>query len=330
MACWLITGATGFVGRHVLELLKHELKREQRTDDEIVVLGRRRPPGWPEERFVAADLAKPETLGRAVKTVLPDYVIHTAGRTPPAADEVLLQANFWGTIQLLKALRGLNRRVKVTLAGSAAELGPVPPAKLPVSESYPPDPVDAYGRSKHLATIAALAEWPPLEVSVARVFNPVGPGMPPTQAFGEFATQLLAPGADPLPLLVGELETKRDFIDVRDVARALIALALRGQSGLAYHVGSGVSRSVREGLELLLRQSGRTVRLCVDPHRRERKGPVDSRADIRRITQHTGWLPEISLEQSLADFWHERLAQHVAAAAPVAARLPLTAEIAHL
>ena len=209
------------------------------TDDAIVVLGRRCPLGWPEDRFVAADLAEPDALGRAVRAVAPDYVIHTAGRTPPAADEVLFQANFWGTIRLLKALRALNRRVKVTLAGSAAELGPVPPAKLPVAESYPPDPVDAYGRSKHLATIAALAEWPPLEVTVARVFNPVGPGMPPSQAFGEFATQLLSPGSDPLPLVVGDLEARRDFIDVRDVARALIALALRGQSG------TGVSRRQR-------------------------------------------------------------------------------------
>ena len=325
MACWLITGATGFVGRHALDLLKSELEREGRADDAIVVLGRRCPPGWPEDRFIAADLAEPEAVGRAVRAASPDYVIHTAGRTPPAADEVLFQANFWGTIRLLKALRALNRRVKVTLTGSAAELGPVPLAKLPVAESYPPAPVDAYGRSKHLATIAALAEWPPLEVSVARVFNPVGPGMPPSQAFGEFATQLLSPGSDPLPLLVGDLETKRDFIDVRDVARALIALALRGQSGLVYHVGSGVSRSVREGLELLFSQSGRTVRLCVDPHRRARKGPADSRADIRRITQQTGWQPEISLEQSLADFWHERLAQNAAAAAPTGARLPLTA-----
>jgi GDP-4-dehydro-6-deoxy-D-mannose reductase len=321
MACWLITGATGFLGRHVLELLK----RESRTDDVIVVLGRRCPQGWPEDHFIAADLTEPEALCRAFTSIEPDYVIHTAGRTPPAPDDVLFQANFWGTIRLLNALRGLNRPLRVTIAGSAAELGNVPPAKLPVGESYPPAPVDAYGRSKHLATIAALAEWPPLEVNIARVFNPVGPGLPPSQAFGEFASQLLSPGADPLPLLVGQLEAKRDFIDARDVARALIALVLHGQSHLVYHVGSGVSRSVGDGLELLLRLSGRTVRLCVDPHRRSLKGPLDSRADIRRITQQTGWQPEIPLEQSLADFWHDRLAQNAASAPPACTRLPLTA-----
>ena len=62
MTCWLITGATGFVGRHVLNLLKHEVVREGHTDDAIVVLGRRCPLGWSEERFVAADLAEPEGL----------------------------------------------------------------------------------------------------------------------------------------------------------------------------------------------------------------------------------------------------------------------------
>ncbi len=95
-------------------------------------------------------------------------------------------------------------------------------------------PRDAYGRSKYLATSAGLAERSPLEVMVARVFNPIGPGTPPTQAFGRFADRLTDPDADPLDLVVGDLDARRDFIDVRDVARAMIALALQrsGRAGL--------------------------------------------------------------------------------------------------
>ena len=273
MATWLITGATGFLGRHVLEVLDSELLSEGRTGDAVFVLGRRCPPGWPEHSFVRADLDDPIGLREAIGKVVPDHVIHTAGQTPPAADDVLYQGNFWATIRLLNALRSLNRRVRVTLAGSAAELGPVPPAALPVAESYPCSPLDAYGRSKWLATIAGLAERPPLEVTVARVFNPIGPGLPPTQAFGEFAAQLTAEVADPLPLLVGNLESRRDFIDVRDVARALVAVSLRGQPRLVYHVGCGQSRSVGEGLDLLVRLSGRSVKVCVDPRRHAEKAP---------------------------------------------------------
>jgi nucleoside-diphosphate-sugar epimerase len=323
MATWLITGATGFLGRHVLGALGNELERAGRSGDSIIVLGRHRPPGWPEQAFVMADLDKPDRLREAIRSIEPDHVIHTAGRTPPAPDEELYRGNFWATIRLLNALRTLNRRVRVTLAGSAAELGQVPPSDLPVDESYPCGPIEAYGRSKWLATIAGMAEKPPLEVVIGRVFNPVGPGLPPTQAFGEFAAGLLAPGADPLPLLVGNLDARRDFVDVRDAARALVALAEHGQAGSVYHVGSGESRPVGEGLDRLIALSGRAVKLIVDPRRLARKGPSDSRADINRITSHTPWRPSIPFEQSLADLWKDAketssVRAREAAAAPAA------------
>ena len=206
-------------------------------------------------------------------------------------------------------LRALNRRVRVTLAGSAAELGPVPPADLPVDESYPCNPTEPYGRSKWLATVAGLAERPPLEVMVGRVFNPVGPGPPrrPRPSASSPRSSALRT-ADPLPLVTGNLEARRDFIDVRDAARALVAVALRGQPGTVYHVGTGTSRPVGEGLDRLIRLSGRSVKVCVDPRRQARKGPTDSRADIRRIEAHTGWSPCISFEQSLEDLWRRRRA----------------------
>ncbi len=188
-------------------------------------------------------------------------------------------------------------------------------------------PVDAYGRGKQLATIAGLAERPPLEVIVARVFNPIGPGQPANQAFGEFAAQLMAESSDPLPLLAGNLEARRDFIDVRDVVRALVTVSFHGRPGLVYNVGTGQSRSVGEGLELLVRLSGRAVKVCVDPRRYVRKGPVDSRADIGRIMSHTGWKPAIPFEQSLADLWNDlRMKTGWGRSTPeVATRLPRTA-----
>jgi nucleoside-diphosphate-sugar epimerase len=307
MTTWLITGATGFLGRHVLGALDAELAKTERLADRVYVLGRRCPGGWPEERFVRADLDDPEGLREAIRRIAPDQVIHTAGRTLPAADDDLYRSNFWATIRLFNALRSLNRPVRVTLAGSAAELGAVPASELPVAETRSCNPNDAYGRSKWMATVAGLAERPPLEVSVARVFNPIGPGLPQTQAFGEFAAQLLAQGAEPLPLLVGNLEIRRDFIDVRDVARAMVAVALRGRSRLVYHVGTGQSRPVGDGLNTLIHLSGRSVKLCIDPRRGHRKAPVDSRANISRIMDHTGWTPTIPFEQSIHDLWKERM-----------------------
>jgi nucleoside-diphosphate-sugar epimerase len=325
MAKWLITGATGFLGRHVLDALESELGAPARDGEKIALLGRSRPDGWPDEAFVPANFDDPDGLRETIRSVAPDQVIHTAGRIPPASDEELYRGNFWTTIRLFNALRGLGRPVRVTIAGSAAELGPVPAAELPVDESHPCNPIEAYGRSKWLATIAALAEKPPLEVMVGRVFNPVGPGLPATQAFGGFAAQLLSGGADPLPLVTGDLEARRDFVDVRDAARAMVSIALRGQPGKVYHIGTGSSRPVGEGLDQLIRLSKRSVKVCVDHRRRARKGPADSRADIRRITAHTGWTPSIPLEQSLSDLWTEAKRPHAASGRHAGIPLPLTA-----
>jgi GDP-4-dehydro-6-deoxy-D-mannose reductase len=205
----------------------------------------------------------------------------------------------------LSALRSLKKPIRIVISGSAAELGPVETDQLPVDETFRGYPRDAYGRSKALATAAALAEKAPLEVIVARVFNPIGPGTPPTQAFGRFVDRLSEPGPDPLELDVGDLDARRDFIDVRDVARALLELIARGCPGLIYNVGTGLSHRVGEGLDRLIALSGRAVRVTVDPARLNRRGPADSRANIDRITAHTAWRPAIAWEQSLHDLWHQ-------------------------
>ncbi len=305
MAIWLLTGASGFVGRHVLDVLQAQDEELAHGENRVVVLGRRCPSGWPDADFVAADLQDPAGLRRAIGQIAPDFVVHTAGKTPPAPDDELYRANFWGTMHLLHALQPLRKPVRVVLLGSAAELGSVDSADLPVGENHPCDPRDAYGRSKWLATVGGLADRSDLEVLVARVFNPIGPGLPETQAFGRFAARLSEPGPDPLPLSVGDLNSLRDFVDVRDVARATIALALHGRKRLVYHVGTGESHKVGDGLDLLIKLSGRAVQVEVDPSLENRRGPADSRADISRIVAHTGWRPRIAWQESLADLWRE-------------------------
>jgi GDP-4-dehydro-6-deoxy-D-mannose reductase len=303
MAVWLVTGGGGFVGRHVLEALSEAPAGPSGSGAEIVALGRHHPANAAGYRFVQADLNDPDGLAESLQGLAPDFVIHTAGKTPPAADEELYRANFWSTTHLLGALRRMRKPIRVVLAGSAAELGPVEARYLPVGEDYPVDPVGAYGRSKLLATRSGMAERPPLEVVCARIFNVIGPGLPHTQAFGAFAARLAEPGPDPLNMPVGRLDTRRDFVDVRDVARALVALASHGAAGQLYHVGTGVSRSVGEGLDDLVGRSGRTIVTREDPALMQRPGPLDSRAAIDRIVKATGWEARISFEQSLDDLW---------------------------
>jgi GDP-4-dehydro-6-deoxy-D-mannose reductase len=268
---------------------------------EVRAMGRRCPRDWPAEHFVPADLIDPKSVASAVRSASPAVVFHLAGKTPPAPAEELYVSNTVATALLLDALRDRGTPARVILAGSAAELGPVDEDALPVGEGHPCRPADAYGLSKWLATTAGLAAGPPLEVVVARIFNLIGPGTPENQSLGRFAARLADPAT--ADLIVGRLDTRRDFIDVRDVARACIALALRGRAGLVYHVGTGRSQCVGDGLDRLLQISGSPARVRTDPQLAAHAGPRDSRADIRRIVEHTGWRPQIPWEQSLDDLW---------------------------
>jgi nucleoside-diphosphate-sugar epimerase len=301
MPVWLVTGGSGFLGRHLLQALLDLLS----PGVDVIALGRRLPSGWPARSFLAADLNEPAQLAQALKSTAPEVVFHLAGRTPPGDPEAFYRDNTLATVRLLDGLRALDRPVRVVLVGSASELGPVAAEDLPVGEDYPCRPADGYGLSKWLATAAGLAARPPLEVVVARVFNPIGPGLPATQAFGRFAARLAEPGPDPVELKVGDLDARRDFIDVRDVARALIALAGRGQAGMVYHVGTGQSQRVGDGLARLIELCGREVTVEVDPELAAGRGRSESRAGIGRIVAGTGWRPEISWERSLDDLWDE-------------------------
>ncbi len=304
MPVWLITGGSGFLGRHLLA----RIGAAPPVGVEAVAIGRRPPAGLPFGSFIPVDLDDREGVHRAVSRVGPDVTFHLAGRTPPASPAELYRSNTMATVHLLDALRDSGRRTRVVLVGSAAELGPVAVEDLPVGEDYPCRPGDPYGLSKWLATAAGLAARPPMEVVVARVFNPIGPGLPGSQALGRFA-QVLASGSGPIRLAVGDLDARRDFVDARDVARALLALADRGLPGRAYHVGTGRSSRVGDGLDRLIALSGRVVTVDVDPGLARPRGPSDSRADVRSIAADAGWSAEIAWDRSIRDLWDDAVAR---------------------
>lgn len=299
VATWLITGCSGFVGRHVVS--------ELAGDPSIHVVGAGRALQSRNERldeYVALETESIDAWAAVFRRFSPRVILHLAGRTPPADQATMFRDNVELTRVILEALKLADSSARFVHCGSAAELGDVPVDRLPVDESYDPIPLTDYGRSKWDAVRLVLDSPAPIEPVVGRIFNVIGPGQPANQVFGRYAREFMTTGRNRNePLVVGGLNNRRDFVDVRDAARALITLGREGQGGHVYHIGSGVSRSVREGLTILARLAGIEPQFFDDES--AAKGPGDSIADIGRIQRDTSWRPIVAFERSIEDLWHE-------------------------
>jgi GDP-4-dehydro-6-deoxy-D-mannose reductase len=311
----LITGIAGFVAGHLMRLL-HECGVE--------VSGTYRP-GLEPAGFATglhvwpADLADRAALSEALRATSPDWVFHLAGLSsePEARQhpEQAYAANFLGTLHLLEAAHALEHRPRVILAGSSAEYGLVHPEENPVREEQPLRPVSPYGVSKAAMGLLAFQYGTEhgLEILHVRAFNHTGPGQREGFAASSFACQIAEAeaGLRPPEIEVGNLSARRDLSDVRDVARAYVALAERGAPGQVYNVGSGRAVAIQEVLDQLISLSRIPIRAVPSPARFR---PVDVpllQADITRVCSATGWQPQISLPQTLADLlegWREHVA----------------------
>ena len=291
----LVTGASGFVGRHLREHLEAQ-------GDTVVGLDREHGPDGP-----GIDIGDPAALGTAVAEARADAVYHLAGWSDVGSswhDPVaVLRANAEGTLNVLTAVRvaGATRVLVVT---SAEVYGIVEEADLPLTESQPLRPASPYAASKvaadYIALQAVLGHG--MDVVRARAFNHLGPGQNPAFLAPALAARIArneVEGGDEVP--VGNLSARRDFTDVRDVVRAYRLLIERGERGEVYNVCSGRAVAVQELADILLSMARHPMHLVADPARRR---PVDTPVLVgsaERLTAATGWRPEIPLDRSLAD-----------------------------
>ena len=286
--------------------------------DRVVAVSRSgRAPGGEVEAAHAVDLLDADATRRAVADAGPEVVHHLAalasvGRSweDPART---LRENVVATTNLLEAVRAEAPNARVVLVGSGEIYGA--PDRLPVGEDAPLRPASPYAVSKAAADLlGALYETAHgLDVVRTRSFNHAGPGQSPTYAIASFAKQVAAgrrAGDDPIRVVSGNPDSRRDFTDVRDVARAYRLLAEGAPAG-AYNVCSGRSTSVAEIVALLGEAAGVRVKHEVDPARVRARDVPEVRGAYDRLREATGWEPEIPLERTLADTvaaWEEALA----------------------
>lgn len=294
----LITGVNGFTGRHLAAALGR--------DADLVVLGtgRRARPAVPLAGYRACDLADDRQVAGLIDWARPDVVYHLAAAWGAAAAEDTMAVNVRGFEHLRDHLRrvAFGRAVRLLVVGSAAEIGPVDAAALPVGESVVCRPATPYGRSKHEVVRAALAEPAEsgLDVVVARPFNLLGAGLDRRLAPGAFAAAVQAVARGETDTIrTGWLGARRDYLDVADAVAAYRLLAERAAPGTLAHVCSGRAVRIGELLERLLAIAGVQARVVAAAEPRDHD-IAEIRGSHARLTALTGWQPRVSLEQSLA------------------------------
>jgi GDP-4-dehydro-6-deoxy-D-mannose reductase len=300
----LVTGASGFVGRHVVAAL---------------TAAGHQALGWagPHDDgagHVRVEILDPDAVQRAVADAEPDAVVHLAGNAfVPQATERPLEAvhvNAVGAANVLEGARAYRERtrrpVRVVIGGSASVYGEQREERMPLDERAPVRSANPYGASK-LAAEAFGAAWHRaygLDVVITRLFNAIGAGQDERFVVASFARQLalIAAGAEPV-MHVGNLDARRDFLDVRDVASAYVALTERGRPGECYNICSGRAVSVREILRELIGLARVAVEVRDDPERmRAAEAPVLF-GDAAKLSAETGWRPQIPLAATLRDIY---------------------------
>ena len=283
----LVTGAGGFMGRHMIDYLRARGAR---------VTGSGRSAG------LRCDLLDSGAARRLVGRLQPATIYHLAGTTKGLSWDALWAAHVAATVNLLEAVRALPDPSKVTvvISGSSAEYGD--PGPRPVRETFEGTPLGPYGSSKLGQTLAALSFGAlGLDVRVARIFNAIGAGIPERLAAGSFASQVarIEKGLQPPLIKAGDLSPLRDFVDARDAVAALAAIASRGRAGETYNVGSGRATPVRAVLDGLLALSPAAIRVERAETRSHSAGLRRIHADSGKIRRQTGWAPRFTLEDSL-------------------------------
>jgi len=307
----LVTGASGFVGRYLCDALRGE-------GAEVFACG---GPTDAAHGYMPIDLSDARTIASALDAARPTVIFHLAAQTfvPEALRAPLetYESNTIGTARLAEAVRGYaGSRPRLVFTSSAEVYGARDRSEYPLRETLDLRPNNPYGASKAAAEAMLLSESRShgLDVVVTRAFNHIGPGQNQRFVVASLAAQLARIAAgEGQPLLVGNLQAARDFLDVRDVVAAYVGLARDGESGEIYNVCSGAAMTIRDVLGELIRIARVPVEVREDLARVRATDVPLSVGDPTKLKALTGWQPQIPLARSLRDVYEAARAAYVQA-----------------
>ncbi len=285
----LITGGNGFVGRHLQAHLESH-------GDTVTILD------------LPLDITDYQAVLAAVADAQPEAIYHLAALshvgtswTNPSA---VVEVNVAGTTNVLAAAREVVPSATVLFVSSADVYGPRTPDEMPLLETTPARPTSPYAASKLAGEIFAQQAVFGFgqRVVIARPFNHVGPGQNVSFFIPGITSRMVtATRSGTTDIAVGNLTSRRDFTDVRDVVRAYRLLVERGVAGEIYVIASGRDVVMQDVADELRQLVNPQLRFVEDPALLR---PVDVpllRGDASKLEAATGWRPEISWSETLAD-----------------------------
>lgn len=296
----LLFGAGGFLGQAV----RTEL--EARTIDTV---GASRSAGPGVDHQVDLSRSSQHELDQLVSAIDPVAVVNCTGATHGTVENLTL-GNVVAVHALLSSLAWSAPTARLVQVGSSAEYGAAP-KDTSIAEDAEPRPGGGYGHTKLAGTAMTLrTREQGFDAVVLRVFNITGPGSPPSTLLGRTLNQIRTDGK----VVLGPLGTWRDFVDVRDAARAIVDATLAsGPLPPIVNVGRGEATLSRDAVTWLIEASGTGAPLVEEAY--EHEGYAGSpaatvvwqRADITAAAEHLGWTPAITVEQSLHDTWQRAI-----------------------
>ncbi len=301
-----ITGINGFAGSFLAELLLskgYDVYGVVKTDNSNLESVENNI------KLFTLDLLDKEGVEDVISEVNPNLIFHLAALTSPSQSfkdpTSLFTTNISAQVNIFNAVSNLKINPKILITSSAEIYGMVDPKNLPANEETPLRPTSPYAVSKITQDFLGLQYFLSNGLQVVRVrpFNHIGPRQSPDFVVASFAKQISdieKEKCEPV-IKVGNLESKRDFTDVRDMVKAYELVIRLGKSGDVYNVGSGKSYQIKDVLNKLLSMSDKDIRIEIDPERFRPGDISETVSDSSKLRSLTGWSPEIIIEETLKD-----------------------------
>ena len=310
----LLTGACGFVGKTLLPMLLAKGYRVTCTSISPTSL-----EGGGAD-WVTLDINNSAAVSRVIEQVKPSHVIHLAAQShvPTSFRDPrnTWQTNVMGTLNLLEAVKAHCSEAFFLFVSSSEVYGESFKAEVPLRESAACMPMNPYAASKRAAELAVEQYFRQgLAGVIARPFNHIGPGQSPEFVTASFAQQIavIEAGKQKPVLQVGNLDAQRDFLDVRDVCAAYLALLELATVDIeerVFNIASGEPCRIDDVLKLLLQQSSKEIGIEQDPQRMRPSDILLAAGDCSRIHSLSGWQASCDLSDTLAEllgYWRTQV-----------------------